>query len=261
MEKNKQVIQAIRNNPLILSALSALLFILTWNIPSFPVFIFVAFIPLFVLLDLHESNLKIDRMVFGVLALGVILSRPLSFQSLIGTIFFGIFISLAFKGFQFSHSISPKVKKIMLIIGILAIEYGVLRIHFSKDPVFIADALQSVNEWTRWNVYTGYLGASFWILLINLFIYKGFFEKPSWYWPSIIFAIITLSIPCYISYGMETGSLMRYDMEQLYHSSGYLRNTYVQHGEVIARTSAWVSVLMIIFIFVKVRTKKQVPWI
>jgi hypothetical protein len=198
-----------------------------------------------------------ERMVFGVLTLGVILSRPFTFQSLIGTILFGVFISLVFKGFQFSRSVFPKAKKIMLIIGILAIEYGVLKIQYPKDPVFVADALQSVNQWTRWNVYTGYLGASFWILLINLFLYKGIFEKPSWHWPSILFAIITISIPCYISYGMETYSLIRSDMEQLYHASGYLRNnTYVQHGEVIARTSAWVSVLMIIFIFVRVRTKK-----
>lgn len=257
MEKSKKVIWTLRSNPLILSILSALLFLLTWNIASFPIFIFVAFIPLFVLLDLHESNLKIDRMVFGVLALSVILSRPFTFQSLIGTILFGVLISLSFKGFQFSHSVSPKAKKIMLIIGILAIEFGVLKIHYPKDPIFIADALQSVNEWTRWNAYTGYLGVSFWILLINLFLYKGIFETPSWHWPSILFAIITLSIPCYISYGMESDSLMRSDMEQLYHSSGYLRNnTYVQHGEIIARTSAWVSVLMIIFIFVKVSTKK-----
>ena len=257
MEKSKKVIWTIRNNPLILSALSTLLFILTWNIPSFPVFIFVAFIPLFLLLDLHESKLKIDRIVFGVLTLGVILSRPFTFQSLIGTLLFGIFISLAFKGFQFSQSVSPKAKKIMLIIGMLAIEYGVLKIHYPKDPVFIADALQSVNEWTRWNVYTGYLGTSFWILMVNLLLYKGIFEKPIWHWPSILFAIITLSIPCYISYGMETDCLMRSDMEQLYHSGGYLRNNaYVQHGEVIARTAAWVSMLMIIFIFVKVRTKK-----
>jgi hypothetical protein len=257
MEKSNPLIQTLRNKPLILSALSALLFILTWNIPSFPIFIFVAFIPLFILLDLHGSNPKIERMVFGVLTLGVILSRPFTFQSLIGTILFGVFISLAFKGFQFSHSVFPKAKKIMLIIGILAIEYGMLKFHYPKDPVFVADALQSVDRWTRWNVYTGYLGASFWILIMNLFLYKGIFEKPSWHWPSIGIAIITLSIPCYISYVMDTGSIMRSDMEQLYHSNGYLlNNAYIQHGEVIGRTGAWVSVLMIIFILVRVRTKK-----
>jgi hypothetical protein len=251
------VIQTIKQHPLWLSVLSVLLFILSWNIPFFPFLIFVAFAPLFALLDIREVKIKVERMVFGVIALGVIFSRPFTFDTLIGTIIFGALVALLFKGFLFAQAVSPRVKKIMVIIGILAIEYVTLKFQHPREPIYIADALQSIHQWTRWNVYTGYLGASFWILIVNLFFYKGIFEKPSWNWPSILFAILTLSIPGYISYAMETSCLIRSDMEQLYRSNGYLVNTvYAQHGEVIARTAVWVSVLMVIFIFVSMRTKK-----
>jgi len=251
------VLQTIKQHPLWLSCLSLLLFTLGWNIQSFPVFIFTAFAPLLALLDINEAKSKIERIVFGVVTLGVVFSRPFTFENLVGAVFFGALIALLYKGFLITQTTSPGVKKITLLIAILALEYGLLNFQFPKEPVFIADAFVLVTNWTRWNAYTGYLGLSCWVLIINLFFYKGFFEKSQLHRPSVLIGALLTAIPIYFSYSLNTSSITRTDMEQLYLSSGYLvSNTYTQQGEWVARTATWLSLLMVIFTLVTIRIKR-----
>lgn len=197
-------------------------------------------------------------MVFGAVALGAVFARPFTYDHLMGVVLFGIIMALLFRGFTFAQRVVPKIKKVMIIIAILALEYIVLKLGYPKEPVFIADALQHVGHWTGWNSYTGYLGMSFWVLIVNLFFYKALFEKPSWHWPSAAFGVLLLIIPVLISSNADWTSLTRLNMEQVYLSGGYSIDgtRYLQQGEWIARTATWVSVLMVIFTLIKIRTKK-----
>lgn len=252
------MLQTIKQHPLWLSCLALLLFTFAWNIPSFPIFIFTAFAPLLALLDIHKTKSKVEQIVFGVVTLGVVFSRPFTIEYLIGAVFFGALIALLFKGFLIAQTTSPRVKKIMLLIGILALEYGLLNFQFPKEPVFIADAFALVTNWTRWNAYTGYLSLSCWVLIVNLFFYKGFFEKSQLNWPSVGIGSLLTAIPIYFSYSLNTSSITRTDMEQLYLSSGYsVSNIYIQQGEWIARTATWLSLLMVIFTLVTIRIKRK----
>jgi hypothetical protein len=56
-------------------------------------------------------------------------------------------------------------------------EYLLMKLMIEKNPVFLADILASKPMWTQWNIYTGYTGASLWILLTNLLFYQVFFKE------------------------------------------------------------------------------------
>lgn len=253
-----QALQTLKQKPLILCCLSLLMFVLAWSISFFPITIFIAFAPLFALLDIPENNAKADRMVFGAVAPGTIFAWAFTYDHLIGVVFFGIIVALLFKGFMLAQRVVPTVKKVMIIMAILALEYIVLKVGYLKEPVFIADSLQHVTHWTGWNNYTGYLGMSFWVLIVNLLFYKALFEKPAWHWASALFGVLLLIIPVLISLNTDWTSITRLDMEQVYLSGGYSINAtrYLQQGEWMARTATWVSVLMVVFTLIKIRTKK-----
>lgn len=251
-------LQTLKQKPLLLCCFSLLMFLLSWSISFFPITIFIAFAPLFALLDIPENNAKADRIVFGAVALGAIFGRSFTYDHLIGVVFFGIILALLFKGFKLAQRVVPKIKKVMLIIAILALEFIVLKLGYLKEPVFIADSLQHATHWTGWNNYTGYLGMSFWVLIVNLFFYKALFEKPTWHWPSALLGVFLLIIPVLISLNTDWTTITRLDMEQVYLSGGYSINAirYLQQGEWIARTATWISVLMVMFTLIKIRTKK-----
>jgi hypothetical protein len=124
------------------------------------------------------------------------------------------------------------------------------------NPVFLADLLKYKMNWTRWNIFTGYTGATLWILLSNLLFYQALFKQEYINWLACAAAILIVIIPVVYSLNLENMSLEKSDITSFYSTDSAVNLTYSERGELISRTGAWVSVLIIIFTLIKGMTKK-----
>jgi len=148
------------------------------------------------------------------------------------------------------------MNKFALVIFVMGTEDLLLKLMIEKNPVFLADVLASKSIWTRWNTYTGYTGASLWILLTNLLFYQVFFKTQKINWFLLTLAVMMILVPIIYSLNISANALARDDVVSLYSNAGTHHSNYSQRGELISRTGAWVSVLIIIFTILKGQIKK-----
>jgi hypothetical protein len=116
--------------------------------------------------------------------------------------------------------------------------------------------VETKPTWTRWNIHTGYLGSSLWILSTNLIFYQAIFKSDKVKKWTLVIAILFIVLPILYSLYLSNPTVNKTDMIILYANKG-LENTYSRNGELISRTGAWVSVLIIIFTIVKSKTKRS----
>ncbi len=249
-------------NPWMLFFMATALMIIGWLMKTFPVMIFVALSPLFALADKIDSEDKFwnyAELILIALALSLLAGHIFQLQFLIPSIIQAIGFTLAFVGYGFVHqSLGPNAGKIIIIIFWLTIEYIFLKLQWPADRLFLADAIQLKNMWLNWTYYTGYLGASLWILLTNFIVYLAVFKFGRINWILVILFVSLLAAP--ITYSFTTGfkGVSREEMLALYsNSTGELRSIYLKQGEFIPRTAAWISVLIFIFALVKNKTLKK----
>ena len=247
---------------------SALLFIAAsilltggWLMSSFPIFIFFAFAPLFALTDRVDQNAVVwEKMEWILLALTVsfLAARVFDFSVIVSSMLYAILFILPFMGYTWSrHVLGNRVGKITIVLLWLTIEYLLLKVH-AEDSVFLADALRIQTGWIRWNIYTGYLGVTFWILLTNLSVYQALLSKNPFQWYWIILAVIMLCGPAISSYFIDASPITRSDMVNLYSKKLIVKDvTYLAQGEFVVRTAAWLSTLILIFTFIKSQTTKR----
>jgi hypothetical protein len=121
-----------------------------------------------------------------------------------------------------------------------------------KIPFFLADVFQDHLTWVRWNISTGYVGASLWILLINLLIYEAV-NGPRVNYLLLVLAAMSTILPIIYSINLPQNAVTKTDVIAFYSGNGTANSYY---GELISRTGAWVSILIIIFTLIRVKTKK-----
>ena len=109
----------------------------------------------------------------------------------------------------------------------------------------------------RWNLYIGYFGATAWILLVNLLVYQALFKKEKINWLLLVLALTAVLLPILYSFDLTNNALTKDQVIRFYNGddSG-VYEPYIWYGELISRTGAWLSVLIIIFTFVRAKTKK-----
>lgn len=222
-----------------------------------PVFCFVALVPLFALVDLPWK----PRDVYICLGLGM--------AGMLFTIFLrdsGPLVALAFYMFLLGTLLSAyitaqrltqnRLNKFSLIILWMGAEFVVLTFFAHGNPPFLAD-LSDNPTWTRWNTYTGYLGVSFWILAVNLLVYQAAFGtgRAAGYLFTFI-ALLSVALPVVYSLNITHLAFTKADALDFYRGNDPLNAHYSGRGELISRTGAWVSVLIIIFTLIRMKTKK-----
>jgi len=249
-------------NPWLLFFIAATLLIAGWLMKSFPVLIFVALSPLFALSDKSNSEEKFwtyAELILIALTLSLLAGHIFQFSHLISAIIQAIGFTLAFVGYSFVHqSLGPRVGKFTIIIFWLGIEYIFLKLQWPADHLFLADAVELKSSWLNWTFHTGYLGASLWILAVNLFFYLAVFKEGRINWIWLTFSLVTLIAPIAFSLMTELRGIERQVMITLYSSvQGDLSPNYLKRGEFISRTAAWISVLIFIFALVKSKTQKK----
>jgi len=225
---------------------------------DFPLFIFVAFAPLFALLDFSWARktlytvalVSFVGLLSELLLLGADLNTPVLLYIFLITGLFAFYAIVQ----QFT---SNKLTKFALLILITAMEYLLLKVMIQSDPVFLADILNQRSEWTRWNNSTGYLGVSFWIMGANLIFYQALFKTNKVNVLLFVLGVLCVVLPILYSLNLDYNAVTKEDVINLYKGNPLkVYNTYTRQGELISRSGAWVSILIIIFTLVRVKTKK-----
>jgi hypothetical protein len=262
--------------PWLLFVISAILLSAGWLMKPFPIFIFFGFAPLFAIADQAKDGDDFwVHIEFILLALVVSFFAAHSFHVsfLVSAIVQGIVFALAFLSYAFSYqSLGSRLGKFTIIFFWLGLEYILLKLSWREQTVFLADVIQLRAEWMKWNSYTGYLGSSLWILCTNLLLYVAVFKgKLNWY--LLALTLICLTGPVIYSLIIKMEGVTRLQMISLYSdvkvesirdvvradtSHGLAESVkYANRGELVTRTAAWISVLILLLALVKSQTKKK----
>lgn len=238
-----------------------MLMLLAFAFRDFPIFIFFAIAPLFALVD-NPTGIK-DLYLPFVVAIGTALVFYFTMQESMqpsSLLSWGVYFCLMAVVFAFYVVLKrwrpATLNKFALIIFILGMEYGFLKLADDLNPVFLADLLQNKPTWTRWNIMTGYAGSTLWILVVNLVVYEALFVQRKINLILFIVAAVAILFPILYSVNMEGVALAKLDVIGLYRGNVTDRSVYSERGELLSRTGAWVSALIIIFTLVKGLTKK-----
>jgi hypothetical protein len=224
---------------------------------SFPILSFIIFAPLFAMLDKPNGFRDSYRLLIIVPIVGLLVYFVLEEGSTLSVVLYSILVFILFWGLAEVHRIRQNVlNKFALVIFLLGAEYIVVKYIPAHHGVFLADLVSQKPEWIRWNIYTGYLGSSLWILSANLIFYQAIFKSDSIKKWTLLMAILFILLPIIYSLNLSNPAITRMDMTLLY-SQGESESTYSRNGELISRTGAWVSVLIVIFTFVKSKTKQK----
>ena len=248
--------------PVRLFILTQTLLLLTFISRDFPVFAFFALAPMFALID-HPFALRDFSLPFLVAMLTAFILYSFKQQNtqqsyvLSWIIYFGV-LAIIFTAYIFIQRwTSNRLNKFALVLFILGMEYLFLKLMTELNPVFLADLFKYKLDWTRWNIFTGYSGATLWILLSNLLFYHALFKKQKINWVMCVVAVLIILIPVIFSLNSSNTALTKVEVLNFYLGKRIYNFTYSEHGELISRTGAWVSLLILIFTLTKAMTKKK----
>lgn len=250
-------IEVIKKDSNRLFVTSTILFVSAMLTRNFPILAFIAFAPLFVLLDLLKGFNKSYPLVIVSVITGFSLYAITHENSILNITIYALWVFLLFWSFAETQSHNQNVlNKFTLVIFMLGAEYIMIKYVPTKHIIFLADLLSQKPEWTRWNMFTGYLGGSLWVLLANLLFYQAIFKTENVKKWVLLMGILLIVLPIIYSLNLSNLAITRMDMIILYAGEGS-ENTYSKNGELISRTGAWVTVLIVIFTFVKNKTKRN----
>lgn len=232
-----------------------------WLMKSFPVLIFVGMAPLFAITDKTSDSEKFwqyAELILIALTISFLAGHIFDFGQLIATLVQSIVLTLAFVGYAFCRqALGHRVSKITIVFFWLCFEYIFLKLNQGDHLLFLADALLLKSGWLKWTYYTGYLGATGWILSCNLLFYAAVLRtgKLKWFWMTLF--IGALAGPIVFSSVTDKNPVSRLDMIQFYQPGGVSEFLYGTRGEYIPRTAAWISLLIFTFALIKNGTKKK----
>jgi apolipoprotein N-acyltransferase len=234
---------------------------LAWLMPSFPLLAFFGIAP-FIAIAVNNRKEKSMWTSLELVLLGLTIAffSATMFNDIIlaYTIALAIAFTMPFLGYTFVRkTLGPGASIITIGLFWLAIEYLLLK----WDPdssIFLADLLSLKQEWVRWNSKTGYLGASLWILISNTLLFQAVLTEKKINWVFLVLFILSIAGPIAYSLALKTDSVTRDQMAQLYSANNMdVFSNYSTTGELIPRTSAWISVLILLFTLVKRKTARK----
>ena len=228
---------------------------------SFPLLIFTGFAPLFAITDqVNEKKSFWNYFELILLALSVSLFAAYLFdtQHLVAMFVQSIVFTCAFVAYSFARlTLGEWLGKIFIIIFWLGFEYLFLKVSWPNPTLFLADSLLLKTEWLRWNQYTGYLGATAWILVSNLMLYYAIIKNETISTPLLGVYMVLLVGPIIYSYTLTSNPIHREDMIALYDHATQLNPDYSKQGEYIPRIAVFISGLVLIFAIVRTKTQKK----
>tara|TARA_B100000700_G_C15004665_1_gene837950 strand:+ start:376 stop:1980 length:1605 start_codon:yes stop_codon:yes gene_type:complete len=205
---------------LILSSFSGLLLAFSWPEIGFPVLIFIAFIPLFILekfiSNLEEKTSSIISIktvsVFGYSFLTFFIFNILTTYWIWHATFLGAFAAFIINSFlmSFVFVLFHKVKRVLgnkrgylsLIFLWTSMEYLHLHWDLAWPWLTLGNVFSTIPGIVQWYEFTGVLGGSIWILAINILLFICLeLEKIT---QKIILSLTIIFIPMIISLSLDT---------------------------------------------------------
>ncbi len=201
----------ILNQPIILSILSGLFFYLSWPTMPFFILIFIAFVPVLwierkvALSTKKQKTLKI----FGYTYLAFFIWNITTTWWVSQADFAGSVVAITLNSFLMTipillYSLTKRVihQKLAypsLILFWLAWEY--LHLNWSLSwPWLTVGNVFAITPWAiQWYEYTGVLGGTTWVLLINILVFKNLISDRNWY-GKMIPPMFWLVLPIIISF-------------------------------------------------------------
>ncbi|BDD07638.1 apolipoprotein N-acyltransferase [Fulvitalea axinellae] len=167
-----------------MAALSAVLFWLAWPTHPLTPLLFVFFVPVLAIEDHYaesdtkRAGLKSFLWIYLAFLLGNLLTTWwVAYATLGGAIamliFNSLFMALVVQCYRFTKKrLGEKQGLIALVFYWLGFEYLHLNWELSWPWLTLGNGFAMHPAWVQWYEYTGALGGSLWILLINIFVYR-----------------------------------------------------------------------------------------
>ena len=200
----------ILNQPIILSILSGLLFYLAWPTQPFTILIFVAFVP--ILWAEHTlSRAKSKRNIlktFGVSYLAFFIWNLLSTWwvsnadetgATVAVVCNSLLMTIPIVLYALSKRVvNQKLAYASFIFFWITWEY--LHFHWSLSwSWLVVGNVFATNPWAiQWYEYTGALGGSTWVLILNIVIFNALKSDRHWY-GKVIPPVFWLALPIILS--------------------------------------------------------------
>lgn len=177
-------------NQFILALLSGILFAISWPTYGFPIFIFIAFVPLLIAEDtIAHSNTKYKgAKIFGLsylsfLIWNVFTTGWLYYADLIGMLFANLVNSLLMTFVFWLYHITKRNGRLnhsLIFFASAWILFEYLHLHwdFSWPWLNLGHVFSENIHWIQWYEYTGTFGGTLWVMAVNLLIFINLKNKP-----------------------------------------------------------------------------------
>ncbi len=173
------------------------------------------------------------------------------------------------------HVLSGRMKISVSLLGLIlfgiSIDLMNVKSLWMNDHLILADYFSGTN-WTHWYSYTGILGGSLWILVVNSGVYLAFLRdnvllKKRWLLGTVLLLLIVIPIVFSKSYlsGFDfppTG--INSDAQMIFlrwegllvaeNPDNEVTSMWKTHGEYIGRTAVWLSSLLVLSFLIRLKT-------
>lgn len=258
MEKNNK-----QDLLLILASITLLVLVKFVNI--FPVWVFFGLVPLFVLFHNQQKEASVKPLlflkIFSVFLVVFLIWNCSYFNSTAISWLFPVIYSVAITFSFIIYSFTNKYAKnrlgfFTILIYWLAIEFLMYYAHPQFSRFMLATAFNEHPEYVSWNVHTGFMGVSLWILLANITLFYALFKDQAMSKGKInpVALIITITIIALPAlFNNDTTAILHLD---LLNEGTNASKQISGNGEYIGKTAVWVSILLILYSFVKKEVNK-----
>ena len=190
-----------------LSLLSGLLLAFSW--PAIGVFplIFFAFVPILILEYQAENGKKIFGYSYiSFLIFNIITTYWVWYSTPLGAIFAflvnSLLMTIAFYVFhRIKKATNNRLGYLAFIVCWLAFEYLHLNWDLSWPWLTLGNVFAESTSYVQWYEYTGVLGGSFWVLLMNLLVFRLVKSKQKI--KLFLLNLLFLLVPMFVSYYLD----------------------------------------------------------
>ena len=200
-------------NHILICLLTVLLFYISWGPNSVPGFIFLGFTPVLYLIfnfkSSHRkfSNLYLYTLLFiTFLLLNFSLTSWVIYAHVFGGLFASIFNALlmaivCFLVYKIKCKLGDKHALMAFPILWIAFEYLHLNWDMTWPWMSVGNVFSEVPNWVQWYEYTGALGGSFWVLIVNTSLFFTFnqYTNNRKIASPILISLLVLIIPFIVS--------------------------------------------------------------
>ena len=198
----------------LLAVIGAFLLWLGWPTKPLPLLLFFGLVPLFLIERIieHPSFTRPAATFFKYAYLLFVLWNAfttywVSYSTLPGGIAAVLCNALlmcipAMLFFFTKRRLGPKIGYPSFVIYWLAFEYFHLGWDLTWPWLTLGNGFAQRPEWVQWYEFTGFLGGSVWLLVVNILFFKAFVDNPEKRLKPYLLPALFVVIPIAISYGL-----------------------------------------------------------